>query len=48
MIDKLSLSAEWINLKQTEFKKDSSLIESMIHALYLLEKNTFTRVKPLG
>jgi len=24
MIDKLSLSAEWINLKQTEFKKDPS------------------------
>jgi sulfatase maturation enzyme AslB (radical SAM superfamily) len=38
MIDKLSLSAEWINLKQTEFKKDPSLIESMIHALYLLEQ----------
>jgi hypothetical protein len=37
-----------INLKQTEFKKDPSLIESMIHALYLLEKKTFTRVKPLG
>jgi hypothetical protein len=48
MIDKLSLSAEWINLKQTEFKKDPSLIESMIHALYLLEKKTFTRVKSLG
>jgi preprotein translocase subunit SecY len=29
MIDKLSLSAEWINLKQTEFKKDPSLIESI-------------------
>ena len=38
MIDKSSLSAEWLNLKQAEFKKDPSLIESMILALYLLEQ----------
>jgi len=38
MIDKLSLSSEWLNLKQAEFKKDPSLIESMILALYLLEQ----------
>jgi hypothetical protein len=38
MIDKISLSAEWLNLKKTEYKKDPSLIESMIHALYLLEQ----------
>lgn len=38
MIDKVSLSAEWLNTKQAEYKKDPSLIESMIHALYLLER----------
>jgi hypothetical protein len=38
MIDKTSLSAEWLNSKQAEYKKDPSLIESMIHALYLLEQ----------
>jgi hypothetical protein len=38
MIDKISLSAEWLNSKKTEYKKDPSLIESMIHALYLLEQ----------
>ena len=38
MIDKVSLSAEWLNTKQAEYKKDPSLIESMIHALYLLEQ----------
>lgn len=35
MIDKISLSGEWLNSKQAEYKKDPSLIESMIHALYL-------------
>jgi hypothetical protein len=38
MIDKVSLSAEWLNSKQAEYKKDPSLIESMIHALFLLEQ----------
>lgn len=38
MIDKISLSADWLNKKQAEYKKDPSLIESMIHALYLLEQ----------
>jgi hypothetical protein len=38
MIDKISLSGEWLNSKQAEYKKDPSLIESMIHALYLLEQ----------
>jgi hypothetical protein len=38
MIDKVSLSAGWLNTKQAEYKKDPSLIESMIHALYLLEQ----------
>lgn len=42
MIDKLSLSPEWLAEKQNEFKKDPSLIESMIHALYLLERLKLT------
>lgn len=38
MIDKVSLSEDWLNAKQAEYKKDPTLIESMIHALYLLEQ----------
>lgn len=42
MIDKVSLSAQWLTDKQNEYKKDPSLIESMIHALYLLERLKLT------
>jgi hypothetical protein len=42
MIDKVSLSPEWLAEKQNEYKKDPSLIESMIHALYLLERLKLT------
>ena len=45
MIDKVSLSADWLNSKQAEYKKDPSLIESMIHALYLLEQLKQTGLK---
>jgi hypothetical protein len=42
MIDKVSLSPEWLAEKQNEYRKDPSLIESMIHALYLLERLKLT------
>lgn len=38
MIDKVSLSSDWLFAKQAEYKKDPSLIESMIYALFLLEQ----------
>ena len=38
MIDIKSLSAEWIAEKRKKYTKDPSLMESMIHALYLLEQ----------
>lgn len=38
MIDKSSLSVDWLTQKQAEHKRDPALIESMIHALYLLEQ----------
>jgi predicted nucleotidyltransferase component of viral defense system len=37
MISEASLSKEWITAKQKKYGKDPSLVESMIHALYLLE-----------
>ena len=42
MIDPTSLSAEWIAEKRKTYSKDPALMESMIHALYLLEKLTVT------
>jgi predicted nucleotidyltransferase component of viral defense system len=38
MIDIKSLTAEWIAKKRKKHVKDPSLMESMIHALYLLEQ----------
>jgi len=38
MIDKTSLSAEWLAGKKQRYKKDPGIIESMIHALYLLDQ----------
>jgi len=38
MINIKSLSADWISEKRNIYKKDPSLMESMIHALYLLEQ----------
>ncbi len=38
MIDIKSLTAEWIVEKRQKYSKDPSLMESMIHALYLLEQ----------
>jgi hypothetical protein len=37
MIDIVSLSADWIVSKQKQYNRDPGLIESMVHALYLLE-----------
>lgn len=42
MIDPTSLSAEWIAEKRKTYSKDPALMESMIHALYLLEKLALT------
>lgn len=42
MIDNISLTAEWIEEKKIKYGKDPSLMESMIHALYLLEKLQLT------
>jgi hypothetical protein len=42
MIDIKSLTAEWIAEKRQEYSKDPSLMESMIHALYLLEQLQLT------
>ncbi|MBI3518163.1 MAG: nucleotidyl transferase AbiEii/AbiGii toxin family protein [Bacteroidetes bacterium] len=38
MIAEVSLSQEWITAKQKKYGRDPSIIESMIHALYLLER----------
>ncbi len=38
MIDKESLSAKWLAEKRRRYKKDPGIIESMIHALYLLDQ----------
>lgn len=38
MIDKESLLAEWLTEKRRQYKKDPGIIESMIHALYLLDQ----------
>jgi predicted nucleotidyltransferase component of viral defense system len=42
MIDIKSLSAEWIAEKRNKYSKDPNLMESMIHALYLLEQLQLT------
>jgi hypothetical protein len=42
MIDIRSLSAEWIAEKRNQYSKDPNLMESMIHALYLLEQLQLT------
>jgi len=42
MIDIKSLSAEWLSTKQANYKKDPSIMESMIYALYLLEQLQLT------
>lgn len=42
MIDIKSLIAEWIAEKRQKYSKDPSLMESMIHALYLLEQLQLT------
>lgn len=38
MIELKSLSQEWIEEKRLQYRKDPILIESMLHALYLLEQ----------
>jgi hypothetical protein len=38
MIDVNTLSADWIAEKRKKYRKDPSLMESMIYALYLLEQ----------
>ena len=42
MIDIESLTAEWIAEKRKKYFKDPNLMESMIHALYLLEQLRLT------
>ncbi len=42
MIDKASLSAEWLAEKRRQYKKDPGIIEGMIHALYLLDQLQLT------
>ncbi|MGZ3837617.1 MAG: hypothetical protein ACXVBI_03580 [Flavisolibacter sp.] len=42
MIDKESLSAEWLAEKRKLYKKDPGIMEGMIHALYLLEQLQLT------
>lgn len=42
MIDIKSLSADWIAGKRKKYRKDPNLMESMIHALYLLEQLQLT------
>jgi hypothetical protein len=38
MIDLVTLSKEWITEKQKKHKRDPGIIESMVHALFLLEQ----------
>jgi hypothetical protein len=42
MIDLVSLSKEWLAEKQKKYNRDPGIIESMIHALYLLEQLKLT------
>ena len=42
MIDIKTLSAEWLAEKRHKYGKDPNLIESMVHALYLLEQLKLT------
>jgi len=42
MIDKASLSAEWLAEKRTQYKKDPGIMEGMIYALYLLDQLKLT------
>ncbi len=42
MIDKASLSAEWLAEKRKQYKKDPGTMEAMIHALYLLDQLRLT------
>lgn len=42
MIDKASLSAQWLEEKRKQYKKDPGIIEGMIHALYLLDQLKLT------
>ena len=41
MIDQRTFSAEWLYEKQKQYRKDPSIIESMIYALHLLEQLKF-------
>ncbi len=42
MIDLNTLSKEWLAEKQKKYKRDPGIMESMIHALYLLEQLKIT------
>lgn len=42
MIDINSLSGEWLAEKRKQYRKDPAIMESMIHALYLLEQLKLT------
>lgn len=42
MIDKASLSSQWLEEKRRQYKKDPGIIEGMIHALYLLDQLKLT------
>src|SRR5690242_5362999 len=42
MIDKESLSAEWLAEKRKQYKKDPGIMEGMVHALYLLDQLKLT------
>lgn len=42
MIDITSLSSDWFALKRKKYGKDPNLMESMVHALYLLEQLKLT------
>ena len=42
MIDITSLSADWFAQKRNKYGKDPNLMESMVHALYLLEQLKLT------
>jgi hypothetical protein len=42
MIDKASLSSQWLEEKRRQYRKDPGIIEGMIHALYLLDQLKLT------
>lgn len=42
MIDLKSLSSEWLTEKKSKYGKDPNIMESMVHALYLLEQLQIT------